>query len=174
MDSGRGERCFSSKHYILKCNQSKENSSKKCLLFCRNLVNCIRYKFSEFSTDGSLKIKANTLREICLLGAYLVFLSQTVADCSPLHSKTLDICEIYYKLTNSQNSQQNTCNGIVGLKLETSLKKRPRHKCFPLNEQLFQNIFLAERYWASSSEQEVVLIASDGISLDIVSFCNIS
>ena len=108
MDSGRGERCFSSKHYILKCNQSKENSSKKCLFFCRNLVNCIRYKFSEFSIDGSLKIKANTLREICLLGAYLVFLSQTVADCSPLHSKTLDICEIYYKLTNSTEKNMAT------------------------------------------------------------------
>ena len=108
MDSGRGERCFSSKHYILKCNQSKENSSKKCLFFCRNLVNCIRYKFSEFSIDGSLKIKANTLREICLFGAYLVFLSQTVADCSPLHSKTLDICEIYYKFTNSTEKNMAT------------------------------------------------------------------
>ena len=164
MDSGRGERCFSSKHYILKCNQSKENSSKKCLLFCRNLVNCIRYKFSEFSTDGSLKIKANTLREICLLGAYLVFLSQTVADCSPLHSKTLDICEIYYKLTNSTEKNMATTFFPLGISICLYEETETKTKIFKIFHKYFN--LLSFLYLLKRSGNLRFMMLSGGIGRD--------
>ena len=57
----------------------------------------------------------------------------------------------------SQNSKENTCasvffNKVAGLWPATLLKKRPWHRCFPVNFAKFlKNNFFTEHFWTTAS-----------------------